>query len=249
VLIILLSFSFAIFVFLKYKHNFENNVLVSSSNDKIFKTIEKKSSKVDVNWYKSISSDYLVGDAPGLDLVIKKIDEIKNNFVCANDVELSNSEQINKQNYDPDYYCNLSIDVEYTFSKNLISYIIKSTSFDGGPRSFVDFQTMTYDKNGKEIFFEDLLNNKKDYLDNFKPKLSAAIKKSFLDLSGGEVPSDDFIEYLVDTFSFDIPYSINNNGVSFIYTEDKMGSHIFPYINIFIPYSELKGILKPEYLP
>ena len=249
ILLILLSFSFVDFTFFKNKHSLKNSAPISSSNDKLFGTIERKSSEADINWYKSINFDYLVGDAPGIDSVTKKIDEIKNNFVCANDVDSLTPEQLREQNYGSDYYCNLSIEVEYTFSKNLISYVIKSTSFDGGPRSFVDFQTITYDKSGKEIFWGDLLNDKKDYSENFKLKLSAALRKSLSDLSNGEVPDEDFVDYLVSTFSFGIPFFVNSEGVNFVYTEDKIGSHIFPYIEVFIPYSELKGILKPEYLP
>lgn len=249
VLIILLSFSYAIFVFLKYKESKKNSSHNASSfcdkclqQQKYFSKdllISKKILSESPEWYKNITAEYPIGDYPG-------VNDVKN-FVlkemkldCLNDEDKISKEQAGE--YYSSYLCNLDIVYSFFNSRTLITHRLDEYGFYGGAHDVNSVITFTYDSFGKKIELEDLALKK----DTSKVFFGDEIKKHLIN---NEFP-DVLIEEILKNYSmYSVPFTVSDGGITLLLTEGIGLSHSNGEEDVFIPYSELKGILKPEYLP
>ncbi|HPS21370.1 MAG TPA: hypothetical protein PLO44_01020 [Candidatus Paceibacterota bacterium] len=251
-LIILLSFSFAVFTFFKIKEIKKNdNQTAHSVCDTCLQQqnyfpkdllISKKTLNENPEWYKSITAEYPIGEFPGVndvkDFVLKEM-----NIDCLNDEDKVSKEEAEQDDVSySSYLCSLNISYSFSNSRTLITHRLDEYGFYGGAHGTNNVVTFTYDFFGKKFNLGDLTIDE-NISKNF---FGDEIKKYLTNKKTSDILIE---EILKNYFTYSLPFVVSNEGITLILTEEIGISHSNGEEDIFIPYSELKGILKPEYLP
>lgn len=96
----------------------------------------------------------------------------------------------------------------------------------------------------KQLTLDDIL------LPGQKPKLDALLHQAYRDWVKKNLPDLDLTEYEQDwPYKLTNNYTFDQNGLSFLYQEYEMAAYAFGMPELTVPYSQLKGIVKPQYLP
>lgn len=96
----------------------------------------------------------------------------------------------------------------------------------------------------KQLTLDDIL------LPGQKPKLDALLHQAYRDWVKKNLSDLDLAEYEQDwPYKLTDNYTFDQNGLSFLYQEYEMAAYAFGLPELTVPYSQLKGIVKPQYLP
>ena len=117
----------------------------------------------------------------------------------------------------------------------------------GGVHGIYTADTFTYDTNGNQLTLADLVINKETYKKDFSSLLKTGFKKyqdENKDTNFDSVLDEITVEGAIDT----VPYMATNDGLVFLFSEINGLPFGAGEVEIKILFSELSGLIKPEFL-
>ncbi len=125
------------------------------------------------------------------------------------------------------------------FSKSSASY---SHGAAHGVES-INYYVLDVDRE-KQLTLDDIL------IQGQRPKLDALVHQAYGNWVKKNSPDSDLKEYEQDwPYKLTENYSFDQNGLTFLYQEYEMAAYAYGMPELSVPYSQLKGIIKPAYLP
>ncbi len=209
--------------------------------------INKEVLAVKPKWYKEVTAEYPVGDAVGVATVAQFVRDEADQLWCTNDEENLSEKDIKKKGNLEMYECSLEIKYSYTHSYYLLSHKLGEYGMYGGVHGIYSAETFTYDTDGNKLALADLAVNKDTYKIQFGDKLKAGFKKYELehkDANFGAIAEEATAETNIDS----IPYIATKDGLVFLFSETQGLPYAAGEVEIRIPFGELTGLVKPEFL-
>lgn len=146
-----------------------------------------------------------------------------------------------------DPYFAESVDMHFMGVYNRLALFGKSwASYSRGAAHGVegiDYYVLDIDRK-KQLMLDDIL------LKGQKPKLDALLHQAYRDWVKKQMPDLDLAEY-EESWPYKLTenYTFDQNGLSFLFQEYEIAAYAVGMPELTVPYSQLKGIIKPEYLP
>ncbi len=209
--------------------------------------INKEVLAVKPKWYKEVTAEYPVGDAVGVATVAQFVRDEADQLWCTNDEENLSEKDIKKKGNLEMYECSLEIKYSYTHSYYLLSHKLGEYGMYGGVHGIYSAETFTYDTDGNKLAFADMVLNKETYKKDISEKLKAGFKNYQRDTKDANF--DSIIDEVTAETNIDtLPYIATKDGLVFLFSETQGLSYASGEVEIAIPFAELVGVLKPEFL-
>lgn len=201
-------------------------------------------------WYKSFYAEYPTGNIPGAIIAKEYVSELYDNFECMNDEDgISKEEAEKEEGLIATLSCDVIVTYSYSTNKNFIFHKLSTYSYYGGAHGTGTLHIFVVDKSGKEYQFSDLV--KEDLKGNYYDALKEAIKKA----ARMDTAIDDSIdlEYVFDyilepEYLKEINFEFSKRKIKFYFSEAQGLSHSVGFLEISVPLTDLKGILKEQYI-
>jgi hypothetical protein len=187
---------------------------------------------------------HLKGDSTAMDYANLQISDVQKNardaFFNTYKTELKEE----KQDTNDDAYARLNFSQAYSMdivsnSDGLLSLGFKSYSFSGGAHGNHGTQLMTFDViNKKKMTLDDV------FKPNYKTALNAALMRSARRYFGVKPNQSLQGVSLVEEVEANDNFAINRKGILFDYPPYEIASYAQGEIQLFIPFEDLKSILK-----
>ena len=151
--------------------------------------------------------------------------------------ELKEEKPDTAENYSLNHAENSSMEV-ISNADGLLSLGFRAYNYSGGAHGNYGSQLMTYDvKNKKVVTLNDL------FKPNYKAVLSAALLRSARQYLGIK-PNESLEGHLFEKPEPNDNFMVNKKGILFNYTPYEIASYAQGEIQLFVPFDELKTILK-----
>jgi hypothetical protein len=232
----------------------------SQTNDKTDKTeqsdgknfpinlkINKKSLNSNPEWYKEITAEYPEGDVAGVANIEKVVREEVAQLWCANDDEKLTEIEAKQKGMLEMYKCSLDIKYSFANNKKLISHKLGEYGTYGGTHGIYVSKTFTYDTNGKQLVLSDLFYDTDTYKKILSEKLKISFKqiqKQNKDYNFDPILDDITSESVIES----VPFIIKPESITFLFSEMHGVAYGLGEVEVAIPFVDLQGVMKSEYI-
>lgn len=144
-----------------------------------------------------------------------------------------------------EYYYSIykTIEGQILFNKaGLLSYQRISMDYKGNENSSTIYRNIVFSlKTGK------ILTEKDIFIPDYKELLNKIVLYKILEQNNAKSPNDLIgLGFWLDDFSTNNNFSVSNKGITYIFNEDEYASRTNGKITVFVPYSDIEDILRPD---
>ena len=209
--------------------------------------INKKSLNLKPAWYKEINAEYPIGDIVGVAEVEKFVRSEIDQLWCANDEEKLTEIKAKAKGGVEIYKCSLDIKYSYTNNTKLLSHKLGEYGTYGGTHGIYNAETLTYDTNGNKLVLSDIVVSKDTYKKTFSEKLKTGFKQ--IQKENGDYNFDSILVDITDESQIDsLPFIVTPVGIKFLFSEINGLAYGAGEVEVLVPFTDLNGVIKSEFL-
>jgi hypothetical protein len=145
------------------------------------------------------------------------------------------------------YKCSLDIKYSFTHNNKLISHKISEYGMYGGTHGIYNAEAFTYDTNGRKLALSDLFYDSNTYKKVLSDKLKNRFKelqKQNKDYNFDPILDDITSESVIES----VPFIIKPESITFLFSEMHGVAYGLGEVEVAIPFVDLQGVMKSEYI-
>lgn len=239
-----------------YSHSIKFEKYLNKTTYKLFGIDSTRFCEINIAFLNPLSSDILK-DISEIQNIIKSSFQCYNNTVNEPCTIIDSLTSCYLQEYkkleseeiieDAEYYYNWEYDLGIEIlmnDKNILSYCTYNYNYTGGAHGSSSELFENIDlKKCKKIELKDIFAP--GYKSKLKENILSGITKCF-----GVKTLEELNQFIFDYTSVEITdnFYLNNSGIGFVYNEYEIAPYCSGTINVFIEYSELKNLLKKDFI-